>query len=240
MSDLICVYEPGLGADLKVGTLVRLGAEESHHLCRVRRVGEGREVWVITGEGPAGRCVVEDPDPAGAGLRVHDVAAFWREPSLRVTLAQGLVRPAEMDAIITAASALGVHAIAPLLTERVERRGVRIERWQRLAAESAKQAGRGWVPRILPEAALEDFLRGVEYDRLLVAHPDSPVPLADVKKDLEADGAARLILVVGPEGDLTPKEREALSELGGAEYSLGERRLRSELAALKALALLLD
>jgi len=59
-------------------------------------------------------------------------------------------------------------------------------------------------------------------------------------EELKASGTEQLVLVVGPEGDLTAVEREAISVMGGVEYSLGERRLRSELAALKALSLLLD
>lgn len=239
MSEMICALAPG--AEPTVGDSLCLGAEESHHLVRVRRAGKGSEVWAINGGGTAARCRLVDPDTAAAILRVEEVVSEWREPARRVVLFQALVRPAEMDRIVEKGTALGVRTIVPLETARMERKGIRLERWRRLAAESAKQCGRGRIPAVEDLCTWAGFVKRKINGTLLVAYSGAERGLREYVAvgngpPLPEDDLA---LLVGPEGDMTPRERAILLEKGVLEVHLGPRRLRSEDAALKALALLL-
>jgi 16S rRNA (uracil1498-N3)-methyltransferase len=240
VSDLVCALWPSDGPGLVAGVEAELDADESHHLCRVKRLAEGAEVWAIGGTGKAGRCRLLAADAAGARVAVEEVVEEWREPPGRVVLAQSLVRPAAMDLVVSGGTALGMYGMVPLRTERVERGRARPDRWSRLAAEAAKQCGRGRIPRIGPERHIEELAELTESGRLVVAHADAPDPLAGHELAAHVSAGGGVVLVIGPEGDLTGAEQEQLRDMGAVEVHLGPRRLRSEDAALKALALLLD
>jgi len=234
MSEEICTLLTGAGP-FQPGQRLQPDPEEVRHLLRVRRLRPGREVWALSGKGEAACCRLVDEE-TGA-LEVVTVHPDWREPARRVTLCVALVRPAHMDTIVAQGTALGMHALVPLLTERVERSGVRLDRWSKLARESVKQCGRGYLPVITPARALED---------LCAAPPDGLI-LLDARADqhlgelLSAGGlpaAGPCAVVVGPEGGLTLEERERLRSVGARTAQLGSRRLRTETAAIAALTLL--
>jgi len=238
MSELTCVLIPG--HQVHPGEEVVLDARESHHLVRVRRLAEGDEVWAIVGDGTAARCLLQVPDQRQACLSVEEVVADWREPVRRVTLFQAIVRGQQMDRIVESGCALGLFSLVPLLTTRVERRNARLDRLQRLAAESAKQCGRGRIPTIAPIMDWIAFMARPNRETLLTAHAEAEETLSEMLSGGEPAVGREVCLVVGPEGDFTPLERTQLRDKGALEVGLGPRRLRSEDAALMALSLLLS
>ncbi|MFO7767711.1 MAG: 16S rRNA (uracil(1498)-N(3))-methyltransferase [bacterium] len=240
MSGVVCTLWPREGAAPAAGVETTLGPEESRHLVKVRRVRTGEEVWAAVGDGRGVRCVVISDERDAAGLRAEEVVTGWREPVRRVALALGMVRPQHMETALTEGTALGLHRFIPLFTERVEHRRHRPDRWDRLAAEAVKQCGRGWVPPVEAPLALETLIesRG-ERERLLVADAGAPSGLRDVLSREGVAASREILLVVGPEGDLSPRERDLLQGAGGIPFHLGPRRLRSETASLAALAVLL-
>ena len=156
MSEMICVFWPGTEEELQTGASIVLSERESHHLIRVRRCREREQVWAITGRGPACRCTITSADLSAA---IEEIVDMWREPARRVTLYQALIRPAMMDLIVEQGTELGITRLVPLLTERVERVGAKIDRWRRVAEESAKQCGRGWIPEISATMEWNTFLK---------------------------------------------------------------------------------
>ena len=240
MSELICVLWPREEGEPVRGSRIKLSGQESHHAVRVRRCAKGTEVWAITGTGAAARCAVIDPDPGATVVEVVEVVNDWREPPRRVTLYQALVRPASMDRIVEQGTTLGMYGLVPLLTERVQRRGVKLERWRRLAAESAKQCGRGWIPFISTALEWEEFTGKIPATALLVASDEANSGLFDILSEpgvIPAEGP--VAVVIGPEGGLVSAELEFLRSMGALEVNLGSRRLRSETAAVAVLSLLL-
>lgn len=236
MSDLRCALLPR-GSEPTPGAVLRLDTEESHHLLNVRRTPQGAEVWGITGSGIGARCTLVGTDGRSALLEVAACVPDWREPSLRVTLWLGMVRARHMEEVVEAGTALGVTRLVPMRTERTQRESYRPERWDRLAAEAAKQSGRGWIPPAEPVRDLADLLGKGPEGPLVVLHPEGERLLTEEAAALPREGP--FTLVVGPEGDLTPAEREALQGAGGTFCSLGLRRPRTEVAALAGLAILL-
>ena len=241
MSELICVLWPCEQGGPEKGMRVRLSHDESHHAARVRRSRTGEDIWAITGTGTAARCTIKDPDPSGVTVEVLEIVENWREPRRRVSLYQALVRPPMMDTIVEQGTELGMARLVPIITERVERRGTRLERWRRLAAESAKQCGRGWIPQITEPLGWDRFFSQLPDNPLIVTCDNAQAGLLEViLENRILPEAGPLSIVVGPEGGLVAAELEDLQDIGAIEVNLGSRRLRSETAAVSALALLLQ
>jgi 16S rRNA (uracil1498-N3)-methyltransferase len=237
MSELICVlWREGEG-EVSAGDTIILSESESHHLVRVRRCREGDQVWASTGRGAACRCTISDADPGAAELQINEIADMWREPARRVTLYQALIRPARMELIVEQGTELGMTRLVPLMTELVERSSVRQQRWARIAEETVKQCGRGWIPEISALIEWSEFLKEITINPLIVAHDNAEQTLSEVIHEgaaIPASGA--LSILVGPEGGLTAGELDNLRKSGAIVVNLGLRRLRSEGAAITILA----
>jgi 16S rRNA (uracil1498-N3)-methyltransferase len=219
----------------RIGERLRLGPEETHHLLRVRRLGTGDEVWALSGVGEAARCRIATTGPA-CELEIVECHPGWHEPRRQVTLYPALIRPARLELMIEMGTALGMRALKPLLTERVERTGVRSDRWQRIAREAVKQCGRARLPELGPPITLEILLADPPH-RLLLLEASADLGLREAIADPARLGEWDEVgVVIGPEGGISPSERERLVSAGALEVRLGPRRLRSEAAALTALA----
>ncbi len=237
MSEMICVLWPGAEEEIHTGASIVLSESESHHLIRVRRCREGEQVWAITGRGPACICTITGADPSAAKLEIEEIADMWRESARRVTLYQALIRPGLMDLIVEQGTELGMTRLVPLITEHVERRSAKVDRWRRVAEESVKQCGRGWIPAISAPMEWNIFLDQEMTNPLIVAHYKTEKSLLEViHEGLLIHASGNMSVIVGPEGGLTSQELDDLRKLGSIEVNLGVRRLRSETAALSILA----
>ena len=163
-----------------------------------------------------------------------------------IVLIQGLPKGEKLDWIVQKGTELGVAGIAPVAMRhcvvklRPPRAQHRHQRWQKIAEEAARQCGRADVPRILPYQPLSDAIRQLSPGtRLLVL--DEREPIVRLAQGLASlgDAAVPLALVVGPEGGVDPSEVRELLEAGAVFVSLGRRILRTETAALAALAVVL-
>jgi 16S rRNA (uracil1498-N3)-methyltransferase len=211
--------------------------DETSHLAASLRKAAGQTIEVTDGEGMLYRAEIEEIGKAGAVARI---TGREKVPQARaeITLYQGFIRPQKMDLIVEKCVELGVAAFVPVLTERALERdaAARHERWRRIAVEAMKQSLRAYRPRIGPAQAFEDVLEGSgRHDVLVVAHEGEGGRLLD--GDL-ISGKTSVGLFVGPEGGFADGEIRALSELGAAVISLGGARLRSETAAIAAVALI--
>jgi 16S rRNA (uracil1498-N3)-methyltransferase len=162
-------------------------------------------------------------------------------PPLSVTLFASLIRFERFEWMIEKATELGVAAIQPVAAERSETgllagAGRRIERWRRIARESAQQARRATLPEILEPARLDRIACGSFTWRFLLDESPQAPPLARI---IPAAGSAAesVALLIGPEGGWSDAERARLLPLWTA-VSLGNRILRAETAAVAALAVL--
>lgn len=158
-----------------------------------------------------------------------------------ICLLQGLAKGTKPDSTLAEATALGVQSIVFVDTERAvvrldrERGATRRERWQRIAAEAARQSGRGNVPHILGPLPFETALGQLTAPRRLLLSP-AGTPLLRLLADWRAE--QELALLVGPEGGFSRAEIERTAALGFLEASLGRTTLRSELAGVAALGAL--
>ncbi|MCL6470100.1 MAG: 16S rRNA (uracil(1498)-N(3))-methyltransferase, partial [Ralstonia sp.] len=169
------------------------------------------------------------------------------EARYAITLAQGIAGGDKMDWLIEKAVELGVNAVAPLQTERGvvrlsgERAVKRVQHWQALVQAACEQCGRARVPVVAPVATLREWLataKSTDAPRVLLS-PRGAQSLTQwaVQSRTRIVGSG-IVLLIGPEGGLSPDE-EALAEAAGfLPLTLGRRILRTESAALVAVSAL--
>ena len=229
----------------KAGGEYRLQPEEARHALRVLRLASGDEIELLA-DGERRQAVLEvreDGVYALPGARLPDT-----EARLRVTLYQGLPKADKMDWIVQKATELGAAEIRPVQMVRSVSRAQgrdaarKAERWQAIAREAVKQCGRVRVPDVKepqPFPAMEEALKA--HDVLLV--PWESAGRGASVFSLVSGGEKKpssVGVVIGPEGGMEEEEVEWLRDRCGAvPVSLGPRILRTETAALAALALIL-
>ncbi len=239
------VYVP----DVQVETLVvEVVGDEAHHLTRVLRVRAGDSVGVFDGRGREWRTQVGAITKSSVSLIVEREVSPVPEPAVRVTLAVGLLKGDQMDAVVRDATVMGVTAIRPVVTDHVavpsktwrDNRGQ--ARWHRVAVAAAKQCGRAVVPTIAPVTPLVGLWPTADA-------PDAAnLTLACVEPAAMQGGTARdwqtaarpsaALLLIGPEGGWSGEELAMFTERGAHTVSLGPRTLRAESAPAVALTLL--
>ncbi len=226
---------------------VLLNEKETRHALSVLRLKPGKKVTLMDGRGALytgqilslkGKCLemaVETDRRAGAEARGDD-------SGVRVTLGVAVIRPERMEILIQKACELGVHAVAPLLTERSvvrlskERWAAKITRWRKIAEESCKQCGLAVVPEIETVQDFSEFVasRAQLFEAVLIPTLEGPrKPLAEILKCREA---RHFLVLIGPEGDFTPGEVQHALSSGALSVDLGPRVLRSETAGLYVLS----
>ncbi len=215
-------------------------ARSLHHLRHVLRVRTGERLECFDGQGRSVIGTVVSSDEKELVVAVETVAQE-RRASVELVLAHALIRPARFDWVVEKATELGVDRIVPLATARAVARltaaqceGKRL-RWQRIAAEAARQCRRSTVPGIEAVADVARFLERLPECRAVIPTlAGSAIPLGEALRQLQDVG--RLVILIGPEGDFTPAEVARAKDAGAVPVSLGRLTLRSETAALACLA----
>ena len=225
------------------GRLVTFDRAETRHMARVLRLGPGDLVLAADGQGREYTVRIETLGAVATGT-VLDVAHRRTESPVALTLVQGIARGDTMEAIVRAATELGVSRIVPAITARTvvdlaEDRGrARATRWQRICREAAKQCGRAVTPEVTTPRPLADALEALERGDLQIClWEEERRPLGSVLRGAP-DGARVVALLVGPEGGLTPAEVDHARGLGWEVASLGPRILRTETASLAAITVI--
>jgi 16S rRNA (uracil1498-N3)-methyltransferase len=210
------------------------------HVRRVLRLRAGDHVTLFNGDGwdYPGRIVALRGDRVELELEGRIGAAS--ESPLSITLAQGVARGERMDIVLQKATELGVMRIVPVLTERSvvrldpDRTERRLAHWRAVVIAACEQSGRARVPEVTPPQPLARWLEEPAEDAarfLLWSRADRALAAA-------VDAPGQVTVLVGPEGGLTDAERGAAMAAGFDARSLGPRILRTETAALAALAVL--
>jgi 16S rRNA (uracil1498-N3)-methyltransferase len=171
---------------------------------------------------------------------VHETVENAAEPSLSIHLVQGISRGERMDFVVQKATELGVSRITPVLTDHgvvkldSKRAGKRRLHWQRVAESACEQSGRVNPPRVDAPTPLNDWL-GTGRDEGstdLILAPLAGQPLTRIGQP-----DAGLCLLIGPEGGFSEREYDDAALAGFAAVTLGPRTLRTETAAVAAIAI---
>ena len=221
-----------------------LPRDPSHYVARVRRakIGDALVAFdpcqAIEAEGvvvsiSGGRATVELAEPRPAR----------RSSPMEVTLVQALGKGDKPDRVVRDTTALGVTAIVVVRAQRsvpgpASVSSERLERWRAIAVDCARQCGRGDIPAITDAPDLASAIAGSPLGTRLCLDESASVGLAQVLQPRWDERPA--VLAVGPEGGWAPSERVLMTEAGFSAVTLGPFTLRTELAAVVALGILLS
>ncbi len=212
-----------------------LSQEEAAHALKVLRLKAGDACQALMPDGIYAARIAEIQPRVTLELMERLPSG---EPSLQVTLYQGLPKGDKMDFLAQKCTEAGVARIVPVLFSRSVAKWDRkdeekkLSRWQRIAQEAAKQCGRAFSPAIERPITLTQLCsRLAEYELALV-------PWEEQRGNgirSRFSGQKRIALVIGPEGGIAPEEMEKMQAAGAAAVTLGPRIFRTETAALAAL-----
>lgn len=237
--------------DIK-GNQVTIKGNEARHIAQVLRLKEKDRMKVFTGEGREYLTEIIQVGKKEVIGNILKEIELNTEPSVSITLIQGLPKKDKMDFIVQKATELGVKKVIPVFTQRTivkldrEKARPRQIRWQRIAKEAAKQSGRAVVPKV---DEITTFIQSLDIINkeglnLIPWEEEESTSLKEVLRPITAGTrqsrvGSPITVFIGPEGGFTPEEVGAAKERGAVPVSLGPRLLRTETAAMATLAMIL-
>ena len=213
-------------------------------MLKVLRLTAGQQVIVFDREGKAGRYEIHSVAEGRADLRLVAMLDENRESPVEVILVQGLPKGDKMDHIVQKAVELGVSAICPwqadtsVVVYDENKQRSRRERWQKIAAEAAKQCRRTQVPPVASIKDLVTILTACDQNAAILVLYEGQAAMG-IKQALTDRQASCYVLVIGPEGGISERELALVESLGAVPVTMGPRILRTETAALAALTVVL-
>lgn len=221
-----------------VGDTVTLAGAEAKHAAVVRRVRVGEQITLGDGAGVwlSGEASAVEP------TRVEVQVAARREiaaPNPRLVLVQALAKGDRDELAVQASCELGIDEIVPWQASRSVSRweGAKAakgrERWATIVREAAKQAHRAWIPAVTDVQSTGQLAQRAQTQRMLLLEPSATTRLTEITPD-----GRDFVLVVGPEGGISPDELDRLEAAGAEKVVLGDAVLRTSTAGPAAIAVL--
>lgn len=225
-------------SDLGRDTIAIIDPHRIHQIARVLRMKNGDLLSVFNDNGEEAEIRLLEVANRQILGQIMGHITRQTEPGLRISLYQAIPKkPSLFELVIEKATELGVTEIYPMITERTEKRRLgKFERLERIAIEATEQCNRTHVPIIHHPIPLETALRQVKNGYLAYEYSEA-IGLTDYGQALSAGSAIGIL--IGPEGGFSQKEVDLAKKANVRIFSLGSRILRTETAAIAALALLL-
>jgi 16S rRNA (uracil1498-N3)-methyltransferase len=232
-----------------VGDIAVVTGAEARHAVTVSRLAVGEMVRVSNGMGTVAVGVVTIAAAAEFSFEVQSVESI--DPPLPwIYLAQALAKGDRDELAIQAATELGVDGLIPWVAARSISRweGAKVakgqDRWASVVREATKQSARAWLPEVQPLATTKDLAALGEACQLVVLDPLADISITELDLPVPRfaaipDGPPRsVVLIVGPEGGISPAEFELLYAAGAVGVRLGDGILRTSTAGPAAIAVL--
>ena len=217
---------------------VVIDGQDGRHIAKSLRMQTGQTLTLCNGQGIDFLCTIEKIVNDTVTVTVNSSTPCLAEPTVFVTLYQCLPKGDKMDSIVQKAVELGASRIVPVLSQRCVSRPEqktaqkKVDRWQKIAVEAAKQCGRGILPTV---AQIIEFSNAIQHaatqDTVLFCYEGGGQPL---QQALEQTCKSCAILI-GSEGGFEPQEAQEALKVGAKQVSLGPRILRTETAPVTAL-----
>jgi len=222
---------------LTIGDEIILEGDTAFHLTNVLRVRQGEKLILCNGDNTDYATAITSV-AKNIFCIVENILPCTTEPKHRVTLYQAMPKGDKMDLIIQKAVELGVHEICPVITSRslikIKDGEKKAERYNRIAESAAGQSMRGIIPKVHKPINLKDAAAN---NLTFVAYEEEQA--FSLKTALQSFDSYEISIWIGPEGGFTPEEILSLQKQGAAPVSLGKRILRTETAAIAAIAQIL-
>ena len=230
------------------GNALRLDGREAHHALHVMRLKRGDAITILDGAGNEFFCEVESSARDSVALAVKKKKSTPPLPCA-ITLLQAVPKGKIIESIIQKSVELGAHRVVPILSERVLTQldgndaEKKRDKWQQVAIEAIKQCGAAWLPRVeAPVTPAQFIARAEKFDLLLVGslqserrHPREVLHEFATKRGRLPQSVG---VWIGPEGDFSVDELNAIQAAGAQPISLGQLVLRVETATIYCLSFL--
>lgn len=230
---------------------VMIQDEDVKHISKVLRLKESDIVEICDGANNEYICSIESINKNDVLFSIIDIRESNQEAPIEVILYQGIPKAAKMDLIIQKTTELGITEIIPVEMERTivqfsndKDKEKKVDRWQKIALEAAKQSKRGIVPRInLPLS----FKAAIEHSKenqfnIMPYENEEDKGFKNIIKSMSKEDKAsvrRVGIWIGPEGGFDDKEVIEAIENKIHSITLGPRILRTETAGFTALGLIM-
>lgn len=224
------------GTNIKGGMAIIRGRDAEH--VRVLRLRPGEDLVICDAQGTDYRCRLVSAEPDKVEAEVLEVVPCPAEPSVAVTVLCGLPKGDRTDFIIQKCVEAGANEIVFFLSDRCVARPEtpekKLDRWQRIAEEAAKQSGRGIIPQVSWAGEFAEALNIANQKELKIFLYETG-ERESLDSVLEANKTAKSVsLITGPEGGFAPFEADLARIVGLHVCSMGERILRCETAPVVA------
>lgn len=223
-----------------------IDSEDAKHIKKVLRLGEGDTITVCDGRGVDYEAVIREITNNEVICSISSEKYCDTEPETKVTIYQGLPKASKMDYIIQKTTELGVSRIVPaklsrcvVKLENSAAENKKVERWQKISYEAAKQSGRGVVPEIASPMTLDEIIEEIKKDDLCFVPYECELEtrLKDVLRDKR--DIKNISFIIGPEGGFDITEIEKIKNSGIRTITLGRRILRTETAGEAVLSMVM-
>lgn len=231
MSDKIFFY---VKASKILDKSFELDKSESHHFFHVLRKPIGTEIWLTDGVGAVYQSVVKNIDKNIVSGVIVKSYPNYGENKLSISLGMGILKRNKLELVVEKATECGISNIYPIVMDRSIKRDINMGRMSKIALATIKQCGRSRLPKIHEPIKLADLLE--QNNNTIIAFHEEGVSFNELKNSVNA--VSELLVLIGPEGDFSENEFNLLKNKNTIILNLGNRRLRSETAAISALAII--
>ena len=207
-----------------------LDAEETHHVLNVLRLQVDDEIWLLDGVGIAYRGIIKNNGQEVSGEIIAESPGF-SEPKVKMHLAVGLIKKDRFEWLLEKAVECGALSITPLLLDRCLKKTLNLERSQKIVRTAAKQCGRSLFPKLNEPTSLDNYLND-KSDLTVCLQSEGETSLTTWQREKSPN---KVSVLIGPEGDFSDNEMNVIRDNNINIVSLGNRRLRTETAAITAL-----
>lgn len=208
---------------------VQIDPDEQQHIAKVLRMKEGEELFVTDGKGNLAQGTLYF-EGKKAKLKVqeiqHELPKFPFPLHIAIAPTKNMDR---IDFFVEKATEMAISEITFLHTEKTERKHLNLEKIIKQSISASKQSLRFHFPKINDFTRLNDFISNINPEKTFVAHCDPAFEKTNID---QLKSEKELTILIGPEGDFSPKEIQLLSEKGIRAISLGQQRLRTETAGV--------
>ena len=234
-----------VSADMITADKITITGEDVNHISNVLRIKRNEQIQISDGSSMEYICTISEINKKNVICDITNSYVNKSEAPLEVTLYQGLPKAQKMDLIIQKCVEIGVKRIQPVISERVvvkldgKEIKSKLERWNRISVEAAKQSSRGIIPQILEPVKLSNaFIMSKDNDINII--PYEKEYLNGIKNVLKQKSDINKVgIFIGPEGGFDEGEIENAISADIVPVTLGPRILRTETAGFTALAFVL-
>lgn len=218
------------------GTVITISGDDANHISRVLRMKQGEHVTACDECGCEYETVVRQTGQTVL-LDVISSRQSQNEPPYRAVVYQALVKGDRFDTVLQKSTELGAYEIVPVICSRCTVKltsaeyGKKVERWQRIVLEAAKQCGRAVIPRVRNPITFDEAVKQASESDLPIFcyEGEGTIPLPEICS--EATKPQTISILIGPEGGYADEEVKKVCESGLKMTGLGRRILRTETAA---------